>query len=259
MTWCRGGGGLCPPITSQPVRSTISAECFRVDLVDGTAAALGLPFSAPLARRPGAESSTGQGRAPPIASTALRSHSGWCRAAARCRRRRPPTAAAAWSTPSSSGSRRTARSSPASTASRSGSPRPAIRGSNGCGGEMDTILAPPRPSSSARRRPRASLDRRRRRGRRRRGSGHRPPREDEPGGRDEGRRRRGPDAAGRGESGAGPASTGCPHRPVRISTQPARPAECGTGGPSWPRPSCSAGRSTVSSAGPPRPGYAAPT
>ena len=36
----------------------------------------------------------------------------------------------AWSTPSSSGSRRPARSSPASTASRSGSPRPATRGSN---------------------------------------------------------------------------------------------------------------------------------
>lgn len=30
-----------PPITSQPVRSTTSAECFRVDLTDGTAAALG--------------------------------------------------------------------------------------------------------------------------------------------------------------------------------------------------------------------------
>ena len=37
--------------------------------------------------------------------------------------------------PSSSGSRRTASSSPASTASRSGSPKPATRGSNACGGE----------------------------------------------------------------------------------------------------------------------------
>ena len=66
--------------------------------------------------------------------------------------RRPPTALAAWSTPSSSGSRRTASSSPASTASRSGSPRPATRGSNGCG-KMETTLARPRPAAAGARAP----------------------------------------------------------------------------------------------------------
>ena len=54
----------------------------------------------------------------------------------------------AWSTPSSSGSRRTASSGPASTASRSGSPKRATRGSNVCGGEMDS-LAPACPAVAA--------------------------------------------------------------------------------------------------------------
>ena len=50
----RGRRGALPPITSQPVRSTTSAECFRVDLVRRDC------------------SDRGQGSAPPIASTALR-------------------------------------------------------------------------------------------------------------------------------------------------------------------------------------------
>ena len=79
-----------------------------------------------------------------------------------CPRRRPRPAATASSTPSSSGSRRTGRSSPASTASRSGSPSPATRGSNGCSGEDDGFHRPAaaeleRPTPSARRLAEASI------------------------------------------------------------------------------------------------------
>ena len=50
--------------------------------------------------------------------------------------------------PSSSGSRGTARSSPASTASTSRSPMPATCGSNGCGGKMDTTPRATRPAAA---------------------------------------------------------------------------------------------------------------
>ena len=84
--------------------------------------------------------------------TATRSGSGSPRgASAGCRRRRRAPAAPAWSTPSLFGSRRIASSSPASTASRSGSPKRATRGSNVCGGEDGF----PRPGPSRRSRARA--------------------------------------------------------------------------------------------------------
>ena len=70
----------------------------------------------------------------------------------------PVTAAGAWSTPSSSGSRRTASSRPASTASRSGSRKPVTRGSNVCGGEDG--FPRPDPSRRGRHRPREAPARR---------------------------------------------------------------------------------------------------